>query len=69
MLSLSPSPRSIIWSQIFRTWLRFRDDAFQKFYKSPSYQSHILTKFGPRAVVEVQEMARVPLRRKLLEGN
>ena len=45
--------------------LRFRDDAFQKFYKSPSYQSHILTRFGPRALVEVQEMARVPLKRKL----
>jgi len=46
--------------------LRFRDDAFQKFYKSPSYQSHILTKFGPRAVVEVQEMVGVMLKRKLL---
>ena len=47
--------------------LAFRDAAFQKFYNSPSYQSRVLTKFGPRAVVEVQEMARVPLRRKLLE--
>ena len=46
--------------------LRFRDEAFQKFYGSPSYQSRVLTKFGPRAVVEVQEMVRVPLRRKLL---
>ena len=46
--------------------LKFRDDAFEKFYRSSSYQSHVLTKFGPRAVVEVQEMARVPLKRKLL---
>ena len=48
--------------------LRFRDAAFQKFYNSPSYQSRVLTNFGPRAVVEVQEMARMPLRRKLLEN-
>ena len=47
--------------------LRFRDEAFQKFYGSPSYQSRVLTKFGPGAVVEVQEMVRVPLRRKLLD--
>ncbi len=47
--------------------LIFRDTAFQKYYRSPSYQSHVLTKFGPRAVVEVQEMVRVPLKRRLLE--
>ena len=47
--------------------LRFRDEAFQAYYRSPSYQSHVLTKFGPKALVEVQEMVKVPLRRKLLE--
>lgn len=47
--------------------LRFRDAAFQKFYNSPSYQSRVLTKFGAKAVVEVQEMVRVPLKRGLLE--
>jgi len=47
--------------------LKFRDAAFQKFYRSPLYQSHVLTKFGPKALVEVQEMVRVPLKRKLLE--
>lgn len=46
--------------------LAFRDSAFQKFYRSSSYQSHVLTKFGPKALVEVQEMVRVPLMRKLL---
>ena len=44
----------------------FRDDAFQKFYNSPSYQSHVLTKFGPKAVVEIQEMTKIPLKRGLL---
>ena len=46
--------------------LRFRDDAFQKFYGSSSYQSHALTKFGAKAVVEIQEMTKIPLKRKLL---
>lgn len=46
--------------------LRFRDDAFRVFYTSPSYQSHVLTKFGPGALAEIQEMVRVPLKRKLL---
>ena len=47
--------------------LRFRDEAFQKFYSSSSYQSRVLTKFGPKAAVEVDEMVRMPrLKRKLL---
>ena len=46
--------------------LRFRDEAFQTFYNSPSYQSYALTKFGPEAVVEIQEMTKIPLKRGLL---
>ena len=45
--------------------LAFRDAAFQKFYGSSSYQSHVLTKFGPKAAVEITEMVRVPLKRNV----
>ena len=49
--------------------LAFRDDAFQQFYTSPAYQSHVLTKFGPKAAAEIAEMVRVPLKRRLLETH
>ena len=47
--------------------LRFRDQALTEFFMSPEYQSHVLTKFGPKAAVEIAEMVRVPLKRALLE--
>src|SRR3990167_2664115 len=49
--------------------LAFRDAAFQKFYGSSSYQSHVLTKFGPKAAVEITEMVRVPLKRNVKGYN
>ena len=46
--------------------LAFRDDAFQAFYNSSRYQIHVLTKFGPKALMEIHEMTKIPLKRKLL---
>ncbi|MBI5888104.1 MAG: cobalamin B12-binding domain-containing protein [Deltaproteobacteria bacterium] len=46
--------------------LRFRDEAFQRYFESPSYLGMIEKKFGPDIKRHVQEMTRTRLKRKLL---
>jgi radical SAM superfamily enzyme YgiQ (UPF0313 family) len=46
--------------------LRFRDNAWQKYFTNPDYLSLVERKFGLEQRRNVQAMASIPLRRKLL---
>ncbi len=46
--------------------LQFRDAAWQKYFSNPAYLQLVETKFGEKERANVEAMARVPLRRKLL---
>lgn len=47
--------------------LRFRDEAFLKYFTSPEYLKMITTRFGNKAVEHIQEMTNLSrLRRKIL---
>jgi radical SAM superfamily enzyme YgiQ (UPF0313 family) len=46
--------------------LRFRDVAWQKYYTSAAYLNLVERKFGARQRLNVEAMARIPLRRKIL---
>lgn len=46
--------------------LRFRDDAWQKYFSNPAYLKLVETKFGEKERANVEAMAKVRLRRKLL---
>jgi anaerobic magnesium-protoporphyrin IX monomethyl ester cyclase len=46
--------------------LRFRDDAFQKYFTSPAYLALVERTFGPDQRRNVQAMASIKLRRRLL---
>jgi anaerobic magnesium-protoporphyrin IX monomethyl ester cyclase len=46
--------------------LRFRDDAWQKYFSNPAYLNLVERKFGLEQRRNVQAMASIPLRRKLL---
>jgi len=48
--------------------LRFRDDAFHKYFENPRYLSMLEDKFGIKVKEHIQEMTKTRLRRKLLEG-
>ena len=49
--------------------LRFRDEAFLKYFTSPGYLKMVMTTFGSRAVEHIQEMTGLnKLRRKILEN-
>jgi radical SAM superfamily enzyme YgiQ (UPF0313 family) len=47
--------------------LRFRDEAFQAYYRNPAYLNMVERKFGPDTVAHVRAMVEHPLRRKALE--
>lgn len=47
--------------------LRFRDEAWQRYFSNPAYLALVERKFGAEQRRNVEAMARVPLRRKLLE--
>ncbi len=47
--------------------LRFRDDAFQKYFNNPSYLGLVKRKFGDGVVAHLGEMSKVGLKRRLLE--
>ena len=49
--------------------LRFRDDAFNKFYNSKRYQNMILEKFGRETVEHIEQMLKHKIQRKLLESE
>ncbi len=46
--------------------LRFRDDAWQKYFSNPDFLGLVERKFGPEQRRNVQAMASIKLRRKLL---
>jgi anaerobic magnesium-protoporphyrin IX monomethyl ester cyclase len=46
--------------------LAFRDAAWQKYFSNPRYLNLVEEKFGPQERQNVQDMARIRLRRKLL---
>ena len=52
-----------------REVLRFRDEAFQRYYSHPRYLDMLATRFGRATVEHVKEMAKHPLRRDLLDGT
>jgi radical SAM superfamily enzyme YgiQ (UPF0313 family) len=47
--------------------LGFRDQAFLKYFASPSYLDFVQRKFGGDVVANIREMSAIQLRRKLLE--
>ncbi len=48
--------------------LKFRDDAFHKYFENPNYLTMIEKKFGKHVKEHIQEMTKTRLKRKLL-GN
>lgn len=47
--------------------LKFRDEAFHKFFNNQVYLNMVEEKFGPVLRAHLEEMSRVKLRRKILE--
>lgn len=47
--------------------LRFRDEAFLKYFTNPLYLDMVLKKFGEDTLKNIQDMTRIQIRRKLLE--
>jgi radical SAM superfamily enzyme YgiQ (UPF0313 family) len=46
--------------------LKFRDAAWQKYFTNPAYLSLVERKFGTQEKLNIEDMARIPLKRKLL---
>jgi len=46
--------------------LRFRDDAFQTYFKNPAYLEHVGRTFGAQQRANVEEMTKIRLKRRLL---
>jgi len=46
--------------------LKWRDDKFREYHKRPEYLSMIESKFGIKARQHVEEMIKIPLKRKIL---
>ena len=46
--------------------LRFRDEAWQKYFTSPAYLSLVEKKFGRAERKNIEEMAAIHLKRRLL---
>jgi hypothetical protein len=46
--------------------LKFRDAAWQKYFSNPAYLSHVEKRFGPAQRKNVENMASIRLKRKLL---
>lgn len=47
--------------------LRFRDEAFNRYFTSPDYLAMVEKKFGPETLEHVHQMTRYKLKRNLLE--
>ena len=47
--------------------LKFRDEAFHKYFTNPRYLDMVRNKFGKDVEAHIKEMTRVKLRRKILE--
>lgn len=48
--------------------LKFRDEAFQRYFAAPSYLGLVRRKFGEDVLAHIKDMSKVPLKRKLLAG-
>ena len=48
--------------------LKFRDDAFHKYFENPDYLNMIEEKFGKQIKGHIQEMTKTRLKRKILEN-
>jgi radical SAM superfamily enzyme YgiQ (UPF0313 family) len=46
--------------------LKFRDDAWQKYFTNPAYLSLVERRFGSQEKKNVEDMASIPLKRRLL---
>lgn len=46
--------------------LKFRDDAWQKYFTNPAYLSLVERKFGSQEKINIEDMTRIPLKRRLL---
>ena len=46
--------------------LKFRDEAWQKYFTDPSYLNLVGTRFGEKERENVEDMAKIRLRRKIL---
>ncbi len=49
--------------------LRFRDEAFHKYFTNPRYVDMVRKKFGEDVVAHLSEMTKIKLNRKLLSGS
>jgi hypothetical protein len=49
--------------------LKFRDDAFPKYFENPVYLKMIDEKFGKKVKEHIQEMTKTKLKRKLIENQ
>ncbi|HLA36371.1 MAG TPA: radical SAM protein [Rhodocyclaceae bacterium] len=49
--------------------LRFRDDAFVKYFSAPSYLEMVERKFGREVLTHIEAMLKLKLRRRLLEAD
>ena len=45
--------------------LKFRDDAFMRYFAQPSYLSMVERKFGPDVLKHIRDMTSIRLKRKL----
>lgn len=48
--------------------LKFRDEAFHKYFENPAYLSMVEKKFGSHVREHIEQMTKTRLKRKLLEG-
>jgi len=48
--------------------LRFRDEAFQRYFAAPSYLDLVKRKFGDGVLAHIRDMSKVGLKRQLLDG-
>jgi radical SAM superfamily enzyme YgiQ (UPF0313 family) len=49
--------------------LKFRDEAFVRYFSSPSYLELVRRKFGDEVLSHVRDMTRIRLKRKILEDS
>ena len=52
-----------------REVLRFRDEAFLRYYTDPRYLEMVARRFGPETVEHIRQMTAYRLRRDLLDGT
>jgi radical SAM superfamily enzyme YgiQ (UPF0313 family) len=49
--------------------LRFRDEAFDRYFTNPRYLDMVRAKFGPAVVAHLADMTKIKLKRKILSEN